>query len=128
MRRVAADEKDARTVFIRPVAEGFRLTAFTPEGQRESAAEDREAATAVLIHERLATPNEEVGFEVGGEMGRVALPSSSIELGPPYPIRSDTGLRDYIEERNRSVLRRLEKQLRSPLGVIPFVGAGMSKP
>jgi len=128
MLRLAAEEKDARTLYIQPVAEGFSLTVFTSEGRQAQVTADVDAAAAVLIQERLAHPGEEVGFDFAGEKKRIALPPQPIELGPPYSVWTDAGLGEYIGEHNRDVLRRLERQLRSPLGVIPFVGAGMSKP
>lgn len=63
---------------------------------------------------------------VGDKVERIALPSQPIDLGRDYRVHTASGLEQYVADYNDGVLRGLEAQLRSPLGVIPFVGAGMS--
>ena len=43
-------------------------------------------------------------------------------------VFTEAGLVRRLEAYNEGVIRRLVEQLRSPLGVMPFVGAGMSAP
>ena len=44
----------------------------------------------------------------------------------PQTTRKKTAFKAVIKERNVDIVNSLVRQLRSPLGVIPFVGAGMS--
>ena len=129
MKHVVAAEKDIRTqksirtLFFQPTANGFRVTMQAPERPR---ADELKGVAAVLAHQGLAAGHGTVDLQVGNKVKRVAVPSPSIDLGEGYPVLTASGLREHLSGHNDRVLGRLEAQLRSPLGVIPFVGAGMS--
>jgi len=125
-KQVAADEKDIRTLFVQPAAGGFRVTAFTGKGPDSPSTEELEGVAALVVNQRLGSEYQMVDVVVGDHVERIALPSQPIDLGRDYRVHTASGLEQYVADYNDGVLRGLEAQLRSPLGVIPFVGAGMS--
>jgi hypothetical protein len=126
MCNVAKDEdrKDARTVFLQPTGDSFNVWSYTPEGLDKVLDSDLHKVAAVMS-ERI--PNETRFVGPDGSQHNVKRPS---EPAQPVPegttILSLAALDERIRAKNHDCFRSLVEQLRSPLGVIPFVGAGMS--
>jgi hypothetical protein len=134
LKLLANEEKDALVIFLqRCEATRFSVRRCSPKDSDNNANgsplndSDLKTAATALICEMpdlkavvlLDPGNSEHPFE------RSAL---SAEHFSPQRFWSRAGLDGRIEMKNTASLENLSRQLRSPLGVIPFVGAGMSAP
>jgi SIR2-like domain len=119
-RAVAAEEK-RRTVFIRDLGEPW-VHVYVDGARTLPTADDLAAASAVL--EARGQPVEGTGVRGSppGETFPAPLRGSPAE-GTVY---SQTGLEQQLDNANRGYVESLVDQLRSPLRVLPFVGAGLS--
>jgi hypothetical protein len=126
MKAVAADERGRRTVFVQDAAEPWihvrkpgapELTAL-PEEQ------DLAAACAVLSERGISGPRRAVQALVPG----LTLPEPLAAAATDAKVQSPEELATYIASANEASTGPLVEQLRSPIGVMPFVGAGMTVP
>lgn len=122
--RVANEEKDARVVFLEPVDECFSVELYCPEKQRTPEPDDYAIAAAAVATQGALT-GKEIGFLTPKGSYRVKPTTSNIP-GTVGSIFSQGGLEAQIHKRNEASMNSLVEQLRSPLGVIPLVGAGLS--
>lgn len=127
MQKVSKDSKTGRTIFLRQEADRFLLSSFGDALDEAALKEEIRAASHVLLEQSGLSPNSEVCLQAGGQLLTVKLKPQKSVTGKEDIIRSDAALEELIREDNEKPLNDLVSQLRSPLGVIPFVGAGMSK-
>lgn len=124
MRHVASDEGDRRTVFVQEASEPWIKVRDATElrSQTPPSGDDLAAASTILVERGLAQPGAKVN-----SYGRIDhLPEPLQSPRQPTAIYSPDGLEQHLETVNKGYVEDLVQQLRSPLGVIPFVGAGMS--
>jgi hypothetical protein len=126
MGRVSKESGVARTVFLQPRDDRFLLYPYGLSATEAFSEEAVIAASHVLLEQGRLGANAEAGFQVGEELRTVSL-----EPGKAVTEKTDWVLtREALEAQNRrenqESLDYLIEQLRSPLGVIPFVGAGTS--
>ena len=113
------DEKDARTVFLEPEGPSLRPHAYFKGKLQPFETTDLETAFAAAVRQlgtreiHFLTPHAPQHFK----------PTSNDQ---PAFILSQQGLEAQIDAKNTDTLNSLVRQLRSPLGVIPLVGVGMS--
>jgi SIR2-like protein len=125
MVRVSKDEKNATTVFLEPDGDSFRVHAYSEgDSQPPSVNDLRIAATAVTRQSRKFR-NREISF-VTDEGTRKIKPTPDAKALTHTTILSQQALEEHIKSENIGPLDSLVEQLRSPVGVMPLVGAGMS--
>jgi hypothetical protein len=104
------------------------------KGQRSMPSKiDLELVAAVLARERKLTPGDHVVFrrEVPDASTTVVenldieVPQDS-SIGTPEQVLTNKGMAAWIKKQNAKPRREIVLSLRSPTGVIPFLGAGMS--
>ena len=127
MKRVSKDEKDARTVFLDPLMNGFRAYAYSSGSAQTVVKSDFETAVASVLCQSPDYAGKEVNFVTPTDIESFkAEPNANNHDATETKILTAEGLKAQIEARNIDALNSLIRQLRSPLGVIPLVGAGMS--
>jgi hypothetical protein len=128
MRQVTEDSKASRTLFLQPGDNQFLLYSFEfPSGNTVLTDDEVIAASHVLLEERRLTAGSEACLQIGDQRRNLLLEPGRATTVLKDTIRTDDSLHNLIRSENQESLDNLVEQLRSPLGVIPFVGAGMSK-
>jgi hypothetical protein len=125
MRRVAKDEKDTRTVFLEPEGPSFRPHVYSADGPQPLTTTDLETAFAAVVRQSPGLGTGEIHFLTPHGPQHVK-PTSNDQPAFETKILSQEGLEAQTEAKNAAAINSLVRQLRSPLGVIPLVGAGMS--
>jgi hypothetical protein len=124
---VAAEEPQRRFLAVklreRPLVEGIGPDGLTPDPS------DLQAVSGVLTKRGLGEPGDPVDVFPGG----VLFPPKPLPEPTELPtamrrLASAEALDAQLEKLNKVSARDLVEQLRSPVGVIPYIGAGMSAP
>src|SRR5262245_17410784 len=116
------DEKDARTVFLEPGGASFRPHTYFKGKLQPLETTDLETAFAATVRQLGTT---EIHF-LTPHGPQYFKPTSNDQSAFETKVLSQEGLEEQIKAKNIETLNSLVGQLRSPLGVIPLVGAGMS--
>jgi hypothetical protein len=124
MRQVAKDEKDARTVFLEPEGPSLRPHAYSADGPQPLITTDLDACAA-SVRQSPGLGTGEIHFLTPHELQHVK-PKSDDQRATKTEVLSQEGLEALTKAKNVATINSLVIQLRSPLGVIPLVGAGMS--
>jgi hypothetical protein len=124
MKRVSKNEKNARSVFLEPDGDAFRPYAYFAGDLTNIETSDLETAAAAAAHRSPPLDQGEITFRKPEGPQQFKLPPKGD--ADPTKIFTQEGLEAQIKARNIDVINSLVRQVRSPLGVIPFVGAGMS--
>jgi hypothetical protein len=110
----ALKDKEEKTIPGAPTTEEWRYAV-----RQELGGDDVEF---VLGRRRIVVRD---GKEVTAEHEKPSQGSVPVDIAGFY---TETGLLDLIARENQSTFDMLVRQLRSPMGVVPFVGAGFSAP
>jgi hypothetical protein len=116
------DEEDARTVFLEPEGPSLHPHAYFKGKPQPLGPTDLETAAAAAVHQ---PGMSEIHFFTP-EGAQHFKPTSTDHAAFETKVLSQKELEARIEAKNIATLNSLVTQLRSPLGVIPLVGAGMS--
>lgn len=117
LKRVAA-EKGTTTLFLVPEGDSFRVLS----DDKPVARNDLKVAAAAVGRQFRQFRNREISFITDSGPRKVKPSSESLAA---TTIFSQAALEEQIKRDNLGPLNRLVQQLRSPLGVIPLVGAGL---
>jgi hypothetical protein len=129
MRCVAQDEKDSLVVFLEPEGHSLHPIGYSSDGPQPLTAADLEIAVAAAAREArkvgmhgvsLITPDGPQRYEPQ------AIEQTADRVAIETKILSQPALEAQVQAWNTDTINSVVRQLRSPLGVIPLVGAGMS--
>ena len=141
MQQVAKEIPEVRhSVFIVSDGQNHDFYCFDPRGDIDAHSDVTFAAAAAVMWE-LNYSDDVVTFNSGGRTQKVRRAGEVVVtegvLGDAQfsalvtergSVATPSELTDAIAGENEETLYHLVQQLRSPLGVIPFVGAGLSAP
>lgn len=108
-------ELDADPLLLEPGAAGWRAIVAAELARSRVVFVSRDQRT-IVAHGEERSPG-------GSEATRDAAADFPDDLGHVY---TPAGLAELIDRENRISLDLLVQQIRSPMGIVPFVGAGMS--
>ncbi|WP_224366406.1 SIR2 family protein [Hyalangium versicolor] len=128
MKSIAEEAELDTVLFVAKNGDSFQLWAVEKAGIRPATPEDGEAAECVLRKLALLAPGARAPFGLP-ESPRTARGRSALQaVDTKERILTPPELEERLQKSNAGTMSDLVRQLASPLGVIPFVGAGMSVP
>jgi SIR2-like domain len=138
--RVAGEFDGAPVVFV--WRDRGKWTAFKVSGkQRLSPSQtDLEMAASFLASEQILTPGNHVVFRCQEQDASTPAGDIKVQVPPPRgrssplsrpggareQVLTDQGIEAWLDQENAETIKKIVLSLRSPTGVIPFVGAGTS--
>jgi hypothetical protein len=125
MRSVAGDDADDSTIFVTDEPEPWVKVYDRDHGPRALDDVDLAAASQALRSRGGAGPSASYRAIIPLPL---ALPQPLAATPEEAKVHTPDSLDRYFAKLNEGYMEDLVEQLRSPLGVMPFVGAGMSAP
>ena len=119
---VVAEESGRSVAFVQRGAAKPEVNLLDDHGHRRPSDAELAAVSAVLQEQGLGGPNPTAKLL----LKEVELPPALDGPSKRTTIYSRAEIQQHLDDENAGHLEDLVNQLRSPLGVMPFVGAGMS--
>jgi len=132
LKLLAKEEKDALVIFLKRSGEtGFSVCSYGPKDSDNRSGSPLDESGLKVVASALLREMPDlkaVVLDTDSSEHRFEPAALSTEHFSPRRFWSRAGLDGRIKMKNAASVESLSRQLRSPLGVIPFVGAGMSAP
>ena len=122
----AEDSEAKRDLLIQDRGSTFDIQAYQGGDRRPVTRNDLAAAGEVLCHAGRVPHGGEIEFHFDGGAGKGNASPGAAQIGGPYRVLQRDSLDTWIASANQLGLDNLVAQLSSSMGVIPFVGAGIS--
>ena len=126
MAAVEEEVGQARTLFVSRLGTGWRIT--TVEDRAHVTHEEAHGVAIFLCRLRLATTVDAIVFHTTAGEIVIERGCSGGAAGEVLKLRTLPEIDAWIDTRQEQTISSLARTLRSPTGVIPFIGAGASAP
>lgn len=127
MGHVAAECDAERALFVGEDGDPPTLAAYVSAAPAEANQDDAVAAAEALRRAGRQGNGGIFNFRTAGSELSAPTSTGDVTVGACGSVLTRDGLSTLIERVNQPALERLVQQLRAPMGIVPFVGAGMSK-
>ncbi len=122
----AGDSEAKRDLLVQDRGSTFDIQAYQGGDRSPVTRNDLAAAGEVLCHAGRVPHGGEIEFHFDGGAGKGNASPGAAQIGGPYRVLQRDSLDTWIASANQLGLDNLVAQLSSSMGVIPFVGAGIS--